>query len=128
MRNITLGALIAVSVASVSLAASTLTIDTKTAKAKASPIHYGLMTEEINYCYDGGLYAELVRNRAFKDDAGKPVHWSLLDDNSTIELDPSTPLNDVINVSLKWDIRSKRPSKLANEGWWGIPVPWNPGG
>ena len=28
-----------------------------------SPRLYGLMTEEINHCYDGGLYAELIRNR-----------------------------------------------------------------
>ena len=34
--------------------------------AKVSPKLYGLMTEEINYSYDGGLYAELVRNRTFK--------------------------------------------------------------
>ncbi len=91
-------------------------------EGQASPIHYGLMTEEINFCYDGGLYAELVRNRAFKDDEDNPVHWSLLDENSTIELDRSAPLSDAVNVSLKWDIRSRRLSRLANEGWWGIPV------
>ena len=101
---------------------STLKINAGEAKAKSSPIHYGLMTEEINYCYDGGLYAETVRNRAFKDDAEKPVHWSLLDENSTIGLDRENPLNDKIDVSLKWDIRSKRSSRLANAGWWGIPV------
>jgi len=28
--------------------------------AKVSPTLYGLMTEEINFSYDGGLYAELV--------------------------------------------------------------------
>ncbi len=31
-----------------------------------SPTLYGLMTEEINYSYDGGLYAEMVRNRTFQ--------------------------------------------------------------
>jgi len=31
-----------------------------------SPTLYGLMTEEINYSYDGGLYAEMVRNRTFR--------------------------------------------------------------
>ena len=41
--------------------APTLTIDLTQAKAKVSPQLYGLMTEEINYSYDGGLYAELVR-------------------------------------------------------------------
>src|SRR5450432_4929022 len=37
--------------------------------AKMPPTFYGLMTEEINYSYEGGLYGELVRNRAFKADA-----------------------------------------------------------
>ena len=32
-----------------------------------SPTLYGLMTEEINYSYDGGLYAEMVRNRTMQD-------------------------------------------------------------
>jgi Alpha-L-arabinofuranosidase C-terminal domain len=49
--------------------------------AKPGPavgLRYGMMTEEINFSYDGGLYAELVRNRAFKEDAKEPVHWSLV--------------------------------------------------
>jgi len=33
---------------------------------------YGLMTEEINFAYEGGLYAELIRNRSFKADAVVP--------------------------------------------------------
>src|SRR5450759_4966736 len=36
---------------------------------KVSPMLYGLMTEEINYSYEGGLYGELIRNRAFKANA-----------------------------------------------------------
>ena len=32
--------------------------------AKVNPMFYGLMTEEINYSYDGGLYGELIRDRA----------------------------------------------------------------
>ncbi|MGD1090064.1 MAG: alpha-N-arabinofuranosidase, partial [Verrucomicrobiota bacterium] len=38
--------------------------------ARISPMLYGMMTEEINHSYDGGLYAELVQNRIFKDDPG----------------------------------------------------------
>ena len=34
---------------------------------KLPPAFYGLMTEEINYSYDGGLYAELIQNRIFQD-------------------------------------------------------------
>jgi alpha-N-arabinofuranosidase len=44
-----------------------------------SPRLYGLMTEEINYSYDGGLYAEMVRNRTFQDHGWAGVaHWNLL--------------------------------------------------
>ncbi len=35
--------------------------------ASISPLFYGLMTEEINHSYDGGLYGELIQNRIFKD-------------------------------------------------------------
>src|SRR5437016_12496138 len=55
----------------------TLTIEAGSPTAKVSSTHYGLMTEEINHSYDGGLYAELIRNRAFLDDARSPVHWSI---------------------------------------------------
>ena len=35
--------------------AATLSVDLNRAKAPASPTLYGLMTEEINYSYDGGF-------------------------------------------------------------------------
>ena len=46
---------------------------------------YGLMTEEINHSYDGGLYAELIRNRIFKDSKTSPEGWSLVKDNPSAE-------------------------------------------
>ena len=47
---------------------ATLNVELSRPKAAVSPTLYGLMTEEINYSYDGGLYAELVRNRTFRSD------------------------------------------------------------
>ena len=49
--------------------------------ARVSPMLYGLMTEEINYSYDGGLYGELIRNRNFKEDAKESVHWALVQEH-----------------------------------------------
>ena len=66
---------------------------------KVSPLFYGLMTEEINHAYDGGLYAELIQNRAFLDDAAAPAHWSTVQRDgaaATIALDRSQPLNQSI--------------------------------
>ena len=38
--------------------------------AEISPMFYGIMTEEINYSYEGGLYGELIQNRIFRN-----THW-----------------------------------------------------
>jgi hypothetical protein len=62
----------------------TVTIDTASPSGKVSPLFYGLMTEEINHAYDRGLYAELVRNRAFLDDAATAAHWSLLQPDGSV--------------------------------------------
>lgn len=45
------------------------------------PKLYGLMTEEIKYSYDGGLYAELIRNRTFTE-VTRPKDGSSFDDNN----------------------------------------------
>ena len=90
-----------------------------------SPMFYGIMTEEINYSYDGGLYAELVRNRNFKEDPKDIVHWQLVQDGAgsgSISLDPGTPLNEAVPSSLKLVIdKSDGQVGIANDGFWGIP-------
>ena len=49
---------------SLSAQAPSFTIQADHPTATVSPTLYGLMTEEINYSYDGGIYGELVRDRA----------------------------------------------------------------
>src|SRR5262249_24627136 len=61
-----------------SQAPATLTIELGKQKAAVSPTLYGLMTEEINYSYDGGLYAELIRNRTFRSDWTGILNWYLV--------------------------------------------------
>ena len=41
-------------------------IDLKKAGAPIQPTMYGIFFEDINYAADGGLYAELVKNRSFE--------------------------------------------------------------
>jgi alpha-N-arabinofuranosidase len=91
---------------------------------KVSPMLYGLMTEEINYSYEGGLYGELIRNRAFKANPTNTVFWDTVGTGS-ISLDTTAPLNDALNVSLKLDAATASktsPAGFANGGYWGIPV------
>jgi alpha-L-arabinofuranosidase len=109
-------------------AAPTITIDASTPAGKVSPNLYGLMTEEINHSYDGGLYAELIQNRAFLDDEASPAHWTAVQrDGATvaIALDKSQPLNATIATSLRVEVTqasSGHAAGVANEGFWGIPV------
>jgi alpha-N-arabinofuranosidase len=109
-------------------AGPSITIDTASPSGKVSPLFYGLMTEEINHAYDGGLYAELVRNRAFLDDTGTPAHWSIVQGDgsaATMALDPKEPLNTTVGTSLRVDVSQAsagHAAGIANEGYWGIPV------
>jgi len=115
-----------------------LTLDFTQPGANVSPILYGLMTEEINHSYDGGLYAELIRNRIFKDNKTKPEGWSLVQQDTAsrasiklIAADPdNVPFDErrhSINTALTTCLRltvAKGGSRVgvANEGYWGIPV------
>ncbi len=104
-----------------------LKLDAGKPGAKVSPTLYGIMTEEINHSYDGGLYAELVQNRIFKDDAKAPVHWSLVgaDNSGSISLEHNQAINDSLTVCLKLaasNASSGNRVGFANDGFWGIPV------
>jgi alpha-L-arabinofuranosidase len=44
----------------------TITVDPSSTGAAIPPSMYGVFFEDINYAADGGLYAELVRNRSFE--------------------------------------------------------------
>lgn len=53
-----------------------LNIRTKTGHRNATaPLLYGWMFEDINHSGDGGLYGELLRNRAFE---GSDIQWGTL--------------------------------------------------
>jgi alpha-L-arabinofuranosidase len=96
-------------------APTTLTLDLSQPGRAVSPMLYGHMTEEINYSYDGGLYAELVRNRAFLDDSDKPAHWTAVGGSSKITLEKSGP-------TAARPVALRVSGGVANDGYWGIPV------
>jgi len=108
---------------------ATLTIDTAQPVARVSPTLYGTMTEEINYSYDGGLYAELVSNRTFQTNRGPNLeHWILIQNGNSranIELDKTTGPSAAISHSLKFTATSAGPQAQAgfyNTGYWGMAV------
>jgi alpha-L-arabinofuranosidase len=105
-----------------------ITVQVDRPGAAISPTFYGLMTEEINHSYDGGLYAELIQNRAFKDNPTAPAHWTLVPGtgSGTMALDRDQPVPDsALDVALRLDVtKSGGPAGVgvANDGYWGIPV------
>src|SRR5215475_2844161 len=46
---------------------ATISIDASKPGPRLNPRMYGIFLEEINHGVDGGLYAELIRNRGFED-------------------------------------------------------------
>ncbi len=43
-----------------------LVVDVSNSKAKIQPTMYGIFFEDINFAADGGLYAEMIKNRGFE--------------------------------------------------------------
>lgn len=101
-----------------------------------SPTLYGIFYEDINYASDGGLYAELIRNRSFEYDAiardsrnrpsdatskldgdHVPAFWRT--DGANISLVQDGLLNEKQGHALKVET-TKANGGISNEGYWGI--------
>jgi alpha-N-arabinofuranosidase len=108
--------------------APTLTIQADHPTAKVSPMLYGLMTEEINFSYDGGLYGELVRDRVPGRGWGGLTHWPMVARGNSavnISLDGKTGPSAALTHSLKVSVTAAteaEPAGVQNDGFWGIPV------
>src|SRR5579859_2985692 len=105
-----------------------LTIQADQPIAPVSPTLYGLMTEEINFSYEGGLYAELVRNRTFRADWSGILYWYLVENGSAaakMETDKETGPSDALKTSLRLEVEKASAGNEAgvlNVGYWGIAV------
>jgi alpha-L-arabinofuranosidase len=103
-----------------------LTVDTTKSAGSVSPTLYGLMTEEINHSYDGGLYAELVRNPTFRSSWSGVEGWELVrngDGNAGISVDKTTGPSSALPYSLRLEAASASSGNeagVSNTGYWGI--------
>lgn len=107
--------------ASVGLQAQTneLVVQTKRVGAEIQPTMYGLFFEDINYAADGGLYAELVKNRSFEFPQNlmgwKSFGKVSLKDDGPFERNPHY-------VRLAYSGHPHKQTGLDNEGFFGIGV------
>ena len=103
-----------------------LTIHPDQPVSAVSPTLYGLMTEEINFSYDGGLYAEMVRNRTFRTDWSGTQYWYLVEEGNAqakMSFDSNTGPSDALKSSLRFEIQQADPRNQAgvlNVGYWGM--------
>ena len=108
---------------------ATLSIDASHPIGRVSPTLYGIMSEEINHAWDGGLYAELLNPRIFQPNHRlRPDHWILIEranSEAAIAVDPASGPSAALPASLRLDVTSADAHSTAgffNSGYWGIPV------
>jgi alpha-L-arabinofuranosidase len=109
-------------------------VDANQRGPKVSPTHYGIFFEDINHAADGGIYAELIRNRSFEDGEGygKPANmeaWTTFakaPSQLNAKLIQPTKKVKLLNAAqgnaleLTIDATKEFPVCLVNEGFWGI--------
>ena len=118
MKKILTLCLLAVSL-SASAQTHVLDVNTKKLGAPVQPTMYGIFFEDINYAADGGLYAEMVKNRSFEFPQ-RLMGWRAfgqfdVKDDGPFERNPHY-------VRLKYSGHSDKFTGLENEGFFGIAV------
>ena len=109
-------------------AAATLTVDAANVVHAVSPTLYGMMTEEINHAFDGGLYAEQIGNRTFRANWAGVERWSIVrrgNSAAAMSLDKAEGPSKALKSSLKVEIRDASAGNeagVSNSGFWGIGV------
>jgi alpha-L-arabinofuranosidase len=105
---------------------ASITIHADREGPKVSPLLYGIFFEDINCSADGGIYAELIRNRSFED-SERLVHWSVTsggDSRVQTLIDSERPVSPRNKRSLKVILPKAGDAfvGIVNKGYWGISV------
>jgi len=114
-------------IGSVLFAQTKLTLDVNKPGIAISPTHYGIFFEDINHAADGGLYAELIRNRSFEDGTSYDF-WTVASQSGAFlsaTIETTNLLNSAQTKALKMVVSaasSTARAGMANAGFWGINV------
>ena len=104
---------------------NTITVDTAKARFPVSEDMWGIFFEDIDLSLDGGVYAELVRNRSFEDGLvnfrrqSTIGYWSTVG-RATIEIDSSKPISEKNRHCGR--VEALPGGGVANDGYFGIAV------
>jgi len=105
-----------------------LEVNTSKTIAKIQPTMYGIFFEDINFAADGGLYAEMVKNRSFEFDTPL-MGWSQPGSNIhslNLESGIATPIRTVGNTNnpdfCRIIINNDKGYQIINEGFRGMGI------
>ena len=118
IHHLLLGAATLLSSYSLTAQDNTITVQTKKVGAKVQPTMYGVFFEDINYAADGGLYAELVKNRSFEFTPDHYMGWKVfgnvsLKNDGPFEKNPHYVRLSASGHGDKW-------TGIQNEGFFGV--------
>ncbi|KAF2458472.1 glycoside hydrolase superfamily [Lineolata rhizophorae] len=125
-----------------------ISIDDTSGHNDTSPMAYGIMFEDINHSGDGGIYAEMVTNRAFQGSnwitgtvPGLDGALIVESENPSVPLGPVLtgwgpigdvrmtlntlhPLSDALPTVMQIDVPAYATGEVGfqNFGWWGMDV------
>ncbi len=100
-------------------------VDATKSPADISPMLYGIFYEDINHAADGGIYAELIRNRSFEDSEKVPEAWKpylSVNGNVRMTLEREDLMNKVQRQALHVVTTGigDTDAGVMNTGFWGI--------
>lgn len=118
IHSLLLGTAFMASALSVAAQDNTITVQTKKIGAEIQPTMYGIFFEDINFGADGGLYAELVKNRSFEFTPDHYMGWKMFG-NVTLQNDGPFEKNPHY-VRLGCAGHGDMWTGIQNEGFFGI--------
>ncbi|MEJ0028887.1 MAG: carbohydrate binding domain-containing protein [Bacteroidota bacterium] len=110
-------------IVSISVAQSqTITVDVSKTKGEIQPTMWGIFFEDINFAADGGLYAELVKNRSFEFLAPM-MGWKEVASNK-FSLNTKSGAVQIINKDSRYArvVVNGSEFQIENEGFFGMGV------
>jgi alpha-N-arabinofuranosidase len=105
---------------------ATTTVSVSSTASHAIPtLLWGQMFEDINHSGDGGLYAELLQNRAFQqvqpNTSAALVGWSPVNGSFINVVADTSPLSAALpnSLALTIPVDAQGDVGFSNEGFWG---------
>ena len=118
MKRLLLSLLSLSAAAAVSAQTLEMKVNVNRLGAEIQPTMYGIFIEDINFAADGGLYAELVKNRSFEFPGNRLQGWSV---GGRVEVREDGPFErNPHYLRLSYPGHPQKHTALENNGFFGI--------